>query len=604
MRSTLLILLLAVGSTKAVTSIIKNANIYTVNPEQPSAQAMAIDADGVILKIGTNDEILNEGYEETVTIEMGGSLVLPGFQDVHLHAVEAGIFAKVCPFDPEPIMADIPFYFDDCPNGGEFGDQGWILGTGIDISYIQDEVACGERSPLELLDVEYPNTPVLIIDTLGHGVIANSAAMKAVGYDQLATDPPGGMILRDESTNKLTGIVLENAQQKLRDAAFPPTEANQQVAYDSLLDALRLLAANGVTSVSDAGGFWRQAQTEAWKRAESAGVMTVRASNALYIYPDQTLEEQLPDLLRRYSNESTSLVRFNTAKIYVDGILSLATGALKEPYEAALELITEKELGFEYFGDSATLIDVSKTLASNGFQLNFHVTGDRGASLALDAIEAVSDADGNHRLTHCYLVAEQDIARFPSLNAFADFQVAPSSVSQDYIDFMTGVIGSTRAAQLIPALEVYSKAKDLVVLSSDWDAGILPPLMKIKTVLTRPDGRSFPDVAAVIPLMTRNPAKLLKTNTGSLEIGKLADLVALDMDIFNIPVAMIDDASVVLTMLNGKVVFDPSGIAGKPVGSPAPTTAPTPPSSCSSISVHFGLFSTVCVCLLSMISRS
>jgi predicted amidohydrolase YtcJ len=156
-----------------------------------------------------------------------------------------------------------------------------------------------------------------------------------------------------------------------------------------------------------------------------------------------------------------------------------------------------------------------------------------------------------------------------------------------------GIIGATRAAQLIPSLDVYNEAPDLVVLSSDWDADILSPLVKIKTVLTRPDGRSFPDVATVIPLMTRNPAKLLKTSTGSIEVGKLADIVALDKDIFNIPVESIDEANVVFTMMNEKVVFDPSGIAGTPVGTITPS--PAPDSSSFSILYRFGFLTTIFV---------
>ena len=297
-------------------------------------------------------------------------------------------------------------------------------------------------------------------------------------------------------TGTLTGIVLENAQQALRTAAFPPTLENQERAYESLLETLVILAQHGITTVSDAGGFYRQAQTESWARAEREGTLTVRASNALYIYPDTPLEEQLEDLTSRYTNDATALVRFNQAKIYVDGILELLTGALYEPYDSSLGLPEQDELGFEYFGDNETLFDVSRTLSNLGFQLHFHVTGDRGARLALDAIAHSNATSGPHRLTHLYLVDESDRQRFGELDAIADFQLSPSSVDVSYTEFMTGILGTTRASQLLPALELYEAGATLT-LSSDWDADVLSPIQKIQTVLTRADGRSFPSVESV-----------------------------------------------------------------------------------------------------------
>ena len=177
------------------------------------------------------------------------------------------------------------------------------------------------------MDKAYPDTPVLILDSLGHGALANTAALQAVGYLDLADDnPPGGILRRDEDTGDLIGIVLENAQQRLRDAAFPPTnQDNQDTAYNGLLSSLAILNENGITTVSDAGGFWRQAQVEAWDRVLQDGKLTVRASNALYIYPDELPFEtqQLPQLIQRYSNDPSSLLQMNQAGIGYRGLLQV-----------------------------------------------------------------------------------------------------------------------------------------------------------------------------------------------------------------------------------------------------------------------------------------
>jgi len=398
---------------------------------------------------------------------------------------------------------------------------------------------------------------VLILDAYGHGAVVNSEALRQVGlYDTF--EVPGGKILRDDDGTHF-GIVTENAQQVFRDAAFPPTAENQQIAYDSLLDALAFLNSNGVTTVSDAGGFWRQAQTESWARALEEGKLTVRASNALYVYPDMSIEDQLPELLQRYSNDPDSLLRFNQAKVYVDGILSLASAALYEPYLDVLELPADEQYGFEYFGSAETLNNVTQQLAANGFQLHFHVVGDRAAGLALDAIESITtDTSGaQHRLTHCYLIDERDRARFTELGVVADFQLAPSSLDPEYYSFLANdIIGSSRADTLLPAKAIYDTGA-LLTLSSDWDADPLSPTLKIYTVLAN---SIFSSVEEVIPLMTLNPAKLLQQDdkTGSIEVGKYADLVVLGKNIFEIPLEEIADTCVEMTIFQGNIVHNSS----------------------------------------------
>jgi predicted amidohydrolase YtcJ len=256
MRSLLFLMLTSVLATTAATGIrvIQNATIYTLDPDAPWAEALAISDEGIILAVGTSDEITKAYAADAVTtIQMNRRLVLPGFQDAHLHAVEAGINAAICYVEETP-MADMPFWFQepDCFQGGKFADQGWIVGAGVDVSVLLGYVEFPNvEHPISILDKAFPNDPVLILDNIGHGALANTVAMRLVGYDKLTGDPPGGKIVKDPVTGVLTGIVLENAQQKLRDAAFPPTSANMETAYKSLLDALVELTKNGMESSVD-----------------------------------------------------------------------------------------------------------------------------------------------------------------------------------------------------------------------------------------------------------------------------------------------------------------------------------------------------------------
>ncbi len=381
-----------------------------------------------------------------------------------------------------------------------------------------------------------------------------------VGYDKLPGNPPGGIIMRNPKTGAANGVVLENAQQKLRDAAFPPTPENQELAYQSLLQAQNTLAANGITSVSDAGGYWPQAHPAAWYRAERENALIVRASNALYVYPDRAFEAQVAELKRRYQNDPSRLVRFNQVKIYVDGILSQATGALYQPYEADLDIPRDDAHGFLYF-DEPALNRYAATLSQAGFQLHFHATGDRGAGLALNAIEHARPESGPHRITHLYLVDRRDRDRFKTLGVAADFQLAPSTTDAAYRRYIHSFIGA-RADDLLPARSLLA-AGALMTLSSDWDADELSPLKKIQTVLTRVT-EGIPDLATAIELMTLNPARLLRhaDRTGSIEVGKAADLVVLDHNLFALQPNQIGAVKVLATLLQGEAVYDPLQLIG------------------------------------------
>lgn len=202
--------------------------------------------------------------------------------------------------------------------------------------------------------------------------------------DEGDPDPQGGVFDRDPATGRLTGLLLENAQQRVRDAAAE----DEETVYRGLLAAFEELAANGVTTVSDAGGFWTQDHPAAWERARDEGELTVRGVNTLYLYPDRDLDEQLEELAARFRDDPGDRVRFDTAKIYLDGILDLGTAALIEPYETPID--AERPSGFSYF-DEPDLATYVAELHDLGFQLDFHVIGDAAVRQALDAIAAIRD---------------------------------------------------------------------------------------------------------------------------------------------------------------------------------------------------------------------
>ena len=374
LASALLVLGAAAGPATAPVrgapeTILHGGRIYTVDPARPWAEAVAIDV------------------------------------------VEAGVNERLCLFPWRRPLAAYEQSARTCANRQQRRD--WVVGAGVFVAALLE----GRRAiPVDVLDRAVPDRPALILDDLGHGAWANTMAMEAAGYRRASPDPPGGILDRDAVSGRLTGIVFENAQQRLRDAAWPPTEQNLEETYQGLIGSLAELNMHGITSVSDAGGYWTRGHHEVWERAQRRGELTVRASNALYVFPDRPFDAQIADLERLYANESGSLLRFNQAKIYIDGILDLGTSALLDPYLEKASPPSPSPSGFVYF-EQAVLQEYVRVLDEIGFQMHFHATGDRGVRLALDAVEAAradnGAADRRHRVTHLYLVGRRGPGAVP-----------------------------------------------------------------------------------------------------------------------------------------------------------------------------------------------
>jgi predicted amidohydrolase YtcJ len=528
-------------------TLVTNAVLYTMNREMPWAESFAFDASGVIVGVGDESSMRQMYGADASILDAGGRFVMPGFQDAHVHVPEAGINEYLCEFPPGGSLdayAEIAVACADEQPGG-----GWVVGAGASLFDLRNN----PESPIDALDAAVPDRPVLILDDLGHAVWVNTLGMAAAGFSEGDDNPPGGILHRDR-TGRLTGLLLENAQHRARDAAA----FDADTVYDGLLGALESLAANGVTSVSDAGGYWTRGHPGAWLRAEDEGVLTVRAHNSLYVFPDRPFEEQLDELAAWFSDDPGRLVQFDTAKIYVDGILDLGTARLLGGYSEPID--PDYPEGFLYF-EPDTLFEYTTALHDIGFRINFHVIGDAAVRLALDAIEIIGGdaAQRHHRTTHTYLVADTDLARFAALGVIADIQAGPESTDPEYHAFLADFIGD-RAFDLIPVGDLL-RAEAAVLLSSDWDADPLSPLGNIQQLLQR-ESQAAPDLATALHMLTLEPARALGHNdvTGSIEVGKFADFVILDADPFSVSTSAIGRIRVELTALGGDIVFSAPGL--------------------------------------------
>ncbi len=539
----------------APSTVFHGGRVYTVDPARPWAEAVAIE-DGMIVAVGDDAEVLALATSATERVDLDGRMLLPGFHDPHVHALEAGINEGLCLFPWRRPLATYEQSARNCANRQQGRD--WVLGAGVFVSALLD----GDELPINVLDRAVPDRPVLILDDLGHGAWANTMAMEAAGYRRNSPDPQGGILHRDPSSGRLTGIVFENAQQKLRDVAWAPTDEILEGAYQGLRGSLAELNMHGITSVSDAGGYWTRGHHEVWQRAEREGELTVRASNALYVYPDRPFAAQMDDLRRLYTNEPGRLLRFNQAKIYVDGILDLGTSALLDAYLDTPGLPSPSPSGFVYFEEEA-LQKYVQGLDEIGFQMHFHATGDRGARLALDAVQSARARTGakdrRHRISHLYLVDEVDRRRFLRLGVIADLQMPPDAINRAYARYLSRFLSAAAVDGLLPVQSLLD-AGAKTVLSSDWDAGPLSPLATIQRALTR-FSTPLNSLDDAIRMHTLDAAFLLHQAdvTGSIVVGKQADLVVLERDLFEVRTTRIEDVRVLLTLLAGKAVFRAAG---------------------------------------------
>lgn len=552
---TLAVCMVPSAPSAAANLVLTNGVIYTVDTEQPWAEALAIDDGGTIIAIGSEAEVLAAAGGDVDVADLAGRFVMPGIHDVHTHPLEA--FDQTytsCSLQAGVQVEEQLEALAACAHGTR--DEAWLFGWGYSI----DDILVTSEPPAALLDRIAPNRPALIMENSSHAMWANSMALELAGYGAETPNPPGGVIVKDPQTGQPTGLLIDNAGNMVRELALQPSEASLERTYAGLLEALDELARHGITSVGDARVYWGRRHHEVWLRAETEGTLSVRAVLALWGYP-QYGDEQMATLRQLYSNDPDKLVRLSQIKLYADGVTFMTTGAMIEPYEYHYPFVPGNR-GLNYFGEERMSRWISE-LELVGFDFNIHAIGDRGVREALNAIEAASRANGTrdrrHRLTHVEMVDPQDIPRFAQLGAIADFQLASNWTDPREMQEDTEPLIGDRARDAFPIASVMA-AGAMVTLSSDFDVSDMNPFPAMTRALTR-SRENLTNLEDVVRAYTLNAAYTLRQEerVGSLEVGKAADLIVLDRNIFEIPPAQIAGARVIWTLFGGEEVYRASG---------------------------------------------
>lgn len=528
-------------------TVFHNGKIYTVNPDQVWASAVYVKS-GVIAYVGSDEEAENRASEDAEFINLHGALMMPGIHDVHVHPLEAASENFVFTLDdnetdPENYAEDILSAHNQHPG------TGWLLGWG----HLLETILEAERDPKEILDDVVSNRPVAIMEQTSHSIWCNSKALELLGFDENTPNPIGGIIMRNDN-NQPTGILIDNAGELLMQLALAPTSQSAQNDYDGLVSfALPELAKNGITSISEARTFWKRNQQNTWQKIEADGELSVRVNLGLWAYPTENDATQIATLKSLYSNNPNSLLKINQIKLYADGIIHNTTAAMHNDY--LIDYFDEpNNNGLNYFSQQRIAQYINE-LESTGFDFHIHALGDRGINEALNAIEQSATNTGRHRLTHVEYVALADYARFHQLNVTADAQVAGEFTQPAHWHDNDYLVGAALANNVIPIKSLLD-ANARLTLSSDWDVSTLNPFVGIQNAVTRTP-QNIP-LEEAIKAYTINAAYVMRQEdiVGSIEVGKEADLIVLDRNIFEIPNNQISQTKVDLTYLQGELIFE------------------------------------------------
>lgn len=526
--------------------IVTNAKVWTVDANRPQAEAVAVIGDRIV-GVGSSAEMDQWRGAKTEVIDAGGKLLMPGFNDSHVHFMDGS--AQLSQVDlknahsPEEFARLVAEQAKKTPKGD------WVLGGNWDDQAFEHP----ELPTREMIDAVTPDTPVFINRYDGHMALANSLALKLAGVNAKTPEVAGGVIVRDAQGNP-TGVLKDAAMDYVY-KVIPPLSHEARMAMAQA--GMKHAASVGVTSVQDMNPPYED--IAAYSELLEKGELTLRiyAAPRLVDFADQA------KLGIRHSFGSAWL-RVGALKAYADGSLGSTTAYFYEPYDDApgnRGLLSDEMQDLNAMRQRMIKADAA------GLQLCIHAIGDRGISTILDLFQDVVKANGERdrrfRIEHSQHMAAKDFERYAKLGVIASMQ--PYHAIDDG-RFAEKRIGHDRSSRTY-AFRTFLDNGVRLAFGTDWFVAPLNPLEGVYAAVTRatldgkhPDGW-FPEqklkVAEAVEAYTMGSAyaEFQDKEKGSITPGKLADMIVLSDDIFTIKKEAIKDVKVEKTIVGGKVVY-------------------------------------------------
>ena len=523
-----------------------NSRIWTGDKSHPWAEALASRGERIIA-VGSNDEIKKTTNSKTRIIDLQGKLVLPGFIDDHTHFITGG--SHLLSVDLRD--AGTPEEFADRikRHAARLASGRWVTGGDWD----HERWPGGPLPTRNLIDSYTTNNPVFVTRLDGHMGLANSVALKMAGINKETKDPPGGTIVRDPKTGDPTGILKDDAQDLIYRVIPEPTEAERAEALKAALaEAVRV----GITSIQDITP-WSDYET--YKKFRDSGALSIR----VYARTPMSQWKRQADTIAR-EGQGDEHLRLGGLKAFMDGSLGSTTALFFEPFNDAPNtsgLMVDDNI------PEGKLKQNIKDADKAGLQCSVHAIGDKANNILLNYFEEVTKENGardrRFRIEHAQHLLPADIARFGKLGVIASVQ--PYHAIDDG-RWAEKRIGPVRIKTTYPFRTLLDTGATLV-FGSDWFVAPLSPILGIHAAVTREtiDGKNpagwIPEQKITVEEAVRAYttsgayAEFAEKSKGSLEVGKLADIVVLSQDIFKIKPDEIQETKVTHTIVGGRVVY-------------------------------------------------
>jgi predicted amidohydrolase YtcJ len=540
--------------------------VFTADTVRSRATGVAVTG-GRIVAVGGNDirELIGP---KTEVVDLRGRMLVPGFQDAHVHPVSGGLELLRCDLSEgateDEYLGIIAAYAAAHPAAGSADGSVWVLGGGWSMSAFP-----GGTPSAASLDRVLPDRPAFLPNRDGHGAWVNSAALRRAGIDRDTPDPADGRIERDADGHP-TGTLHEGAM-SLVNRLLPVTTLDELT--EALLKGQEYLHSFGITAWQDAiVGAYSDLQDPgpAYLRAAADGTLTARVVGAIWWDRGAGLE-QIPSIVERRERYRGGRFAATSVKVMQDGVAENFTAAMIEPYHDGHGHFTDNS-GIS-FVDPAVLNEAVPQLDALGFQVHFHAIGDRAVRECLDAVEhAISRngrGDNRHHIAHIQVVHPDDIHRFRELGVAANMQSLWATLEPQMIDLTLPFLGSPRDAWQYPFGDLL-RSGAVLAAGSDWSVSTPDPLAAIHTAVNRKAAPGHEegeydaflpeqalDLATSLTAYTAGSAWVnhLDSDTGTVEVGKFADLAVLDRDPFAGPADRIGATRVLQTFVEGERVY-------------------------------------------------
>ncbi len=533
-----------------------NGAVYTVDRDRSWAEAVAI-VDAKLAYVGDAEGARKWVGDGTELVDLEGAMLLPGFHDSHIHILIGIQTEDDCSLLRLPTRDEVDLRLRECQRLQGYGPDRWILGGGW------SEWLWPDANPNKAqLDALFPDRPVYLESSFGHAAWINSRAMQLLGIDAATEVPPLGVIERDPGTGEPSGTLRDSAMLLVK-SRMPEKTASQRMK--GIRAGIDLAHSVGITAVIEPGlDATLIAPVVALADANELE-LRVRASLSPLNWQPGAFDDGVYELLEMRDLWRRPNLDVDSVKIYMDGVIEFGTGALLEPYSSGDYGLGPRFYSQEQVDEYLTRFDAM------GLQVHVHATGDAGVRMALDGFAAMRKANGmsdnRHHMVHLQLIHDADIPRFARLDIGATFQSLWAYPDPAAIEIDMPMLGEERTYRMYPIGRV-AKNGGRIVGGSDFFVTDLNPLHAIETAITRQDPYTNQgpvldadervDLDTMIAAYTIQGAYLmgLENEEGSIEVGKRADLVVLDRNLFAIPVSEINEAKVRMTVFDGRTVYE------------------------------------------------